>query len=51
VSTLNILARKSGEASLPYCKIGAKLKAFNQRDSLVSNIGLLRNRVKTTINY
>jgi hypothetical protein len=36
VVTPNILARKSGEGPLPYCKIRAKLEGYNQPGPFVS---------------
>jgi hypothetical protein len=38
VLTSNILARKSGEGPLPYCKFGAKLKGYNRMGPLVSGL-------------
>jgi hypothetical protein len=39
VSTINILARKSREGPLPYCKTGAKSEGYNQLGPLVKERG------------
>jgi hypothetical protein len=40
VLTPNILASKSGEGPLPYCKIGAESEGNNRPGSLVSDVNV-----------